>query len=65
VQTAMSTILVEAYEIIVKPFETGKLADLLRERVSGRKPAARSDEERVAKILQGCASGIVEDWLAK
>src|SRR5947209_12707115 len=41
VQTAMAAILLEADEIIVKPFEAGKLTDLLREKMLTRKPAAR------------------------
>jgi DNA-binding response OmpR family regulator len=65
VQSAMSAILLEADEIIVKPFDTGKLAELLRDKLLTRKPAARKDKERVATILQRCATGVVEDWLAR
>ncbi|MGB8988263.1 MAG: response regulator [Candidatus Sulfotelmatobacter sp.] len=65
VQSAMSAILLEADEIIVKPFDTGKLAQLLRDKLLSRKPAARKDKERVATILQRCATGVVEDWLAR
>ena len=65
VQTAMAAILLEADEIIVKPFEVGKLTDLLREKMLTRKPAARIEKERVAAILQRCMPGVVEDWLAR
>jgi DNA-binding response OmpR family regulator len=65
VQTAMAAILLEADEIIVKPFEVGKLADLVREKMTTREPVARMEKERVAAILQRCMSGIVEDWLAR
>ena len=65
VQSAMAAILLEADEIIVKPFEAGKLADLLREKMSTRKPAARMEKQRVAAILQRCMLGVVEDWLAR
>ena len=65
VQSAMAAILLEADEIIVKPFEAGKLADLLREKMSTRKPAARMEKQRVAAILQRCMPGVVEDWLAR
>src|SRR5208282_6782275 len=61
VQSAMSAILLEADEIIVKPFEAGKLADLLRGKMSTRKPAARIEKQRVAAILQRCMLGVVED----
>ena len=65
VQSAMSAILLEADEIIVKPFETGKLANLLRGKMSTRKPAARIEKQRVAAILQRFMLGVVEDWLAR
>jgi DNA-binding response OmpR family regulator len=65
VQSAMAAILLEADEIIVKPFEVGRLADLLREKMSTRKPAARIEKQRVAAILQRCMPGVVEDWLGR
>jgi len=65
VQSAMSAILLEADEIIVKPFETGRLVDLLRDKLLTRKPAVRTQKERVAAILHRCTSEIVEGWLAR
>jgi DNA-binding response OmpR family regulator len=65
VQSAMAAILLEPDEIIVKPFEAGRLAELLREKISTHKPTARSNKERVAAILQRSTNEIVEDWLAK
>ena len=65
VQSAMAAILMEADEIIVKPFEVGRLAELVREKMNTRKPAARLEKERVGAILQRCISGIVEDWLVR
>lgn len=65
VQTAMAAILLEADEIIVKPFEVGKLADLVCEKMTARKPVARMKKERVAAILQRCMPGVIEDWLAR
>jgi YesN/AraC family two-component response regulator len=65
VERAMSAIVLEADEIIVKPFEAGKLADMLREKISARKPAARTEKERVAAILQRCTQTIVENWLVR
>jgi DNA-binding response OmpR family regulator len=65
VQSAMAAILLEADEIIVKPFEVGRLADLLREKMSTRKPAARMEKQRVAAILQRCMPGVIDDWLAR
>ena len=65
VQSAMAAILLEADEILVKPFEVGKLADLVREKMRNRKPAARLEKERVGTILQRCIASVVEDWLAR
>jgi YesN/AraC family two-component response regulator len=65
VKSAMDAILLEADEIIVKPFETGKLAALVHDKLLSRKPSVSAPKERVAEILQHCTSLIVEDWLAK
>ena len=65
VQRAMAAILLEADEIIVKPFEVGRLAELVREKMNTRKPAARLEKERVGAILQRCITSIVEDWLVR
>jgi DNA-binding response OmpR family regulator len=65
VKSAMEAIFLQADEIIVKPFEVGKLAELVREKMLSRKPAARTPKERVAAILQRCTNGIVADWLVR
>jgi DNA-binding response OmpR family regulator len=65
VQSAMAAILLEADEIMVKPFEIGKLADLIREKMLNRKPAARMEKERVGTILRRCIASVVENWLAR
>src|SRR5579864_4899850 len=59
-QNAMAAILLEADEIIVKPFEVGKLAGLIREKVLTRRPTPRLEKERVGAILQRCMTGVVE-----
>jgi len=65
VKSAMEAILLQADEIIVKPFEVGKLAELVHAKMLTRPPRARTQKERVAAILQRCTSGIVEDWLER
>jgi DNA-binding response OmpR family regulator len=65
VQSAMSAILLEADEIMVKPFEVGRLAELVREKMLARKPVARLEKERVAAILLRCIGGVVDDWLMR
>jgi DNA-binding response OmpR family regulator len=65
VQSAMEAIILEADEIIVKPFEIRILAELIREKMLARKPAARLAKERVSAVLQRCSFLIIEDWLAR
>src|SRR5580692_5095793 len=54
VKSAMDAIFLEAGEIILKPVETKKLADLVHDKLVIRKPAAPTPKERVAGILQRC-----------
>jgi DNA-binding response OmpR family regulator len=65
VQSAMAAILLEADEIIVKPFEIAGLTELVHEKVSNHKPTKRVDKERVGCVLQRCSTGIVESWLTR
>jgi DNA-binding response OmpR family regulator len=65
VKSAMDAILLEADEIIVKPFETKTLADLVHDKLLTRKPTVPMPKERVAGILQRCTSLIIEDWLTR
>src|ERR1700687_3439681 len=65
VQSAMAAILLEPDEIIVKPFQIGRLAELIREKTSTRRPAPRLDKQRVRVILQRCIPSIVKDWLTR
>src|SRR5580692_7211082 len=65
VKSAMDAILLEADEIIVKPFEAGKLADMVRDKLLTRQPSPRVEKERVAAILQRCTSSIIENWLTR
>jgi len=64
-KSAMDAVLLEADDIVVKPFEAGKLAEMVHEKLLARKPSVRTPKERVAAILQRCMSGIVENWLAR
>jgi DNA-binding response OmpR family regulator len=65
VKSAMDAILLEADEIIVKPFETKTLADLVNDKLVTRTPAVPAPKERVAGILQRCGALIIEDWLTR
>jgi DNA-binding response OmpR family regulator len=65
VQSAMAAILLEADEIIVKPFEIAKLVDMVRDKMHNRKSAVRIEKESVAQILQRCKAVVVRDWLTR
>lgn len=65
VQAAMAAILLEADEIVVKPFEIGRFTELVRERVVNRKPVKRLDKESVGAILLRSTADIVRGWLAR
>jgi DNA-binding response OmpR family regulator len=65
VESAMAAILLEADEIIVKPFEIARLTELVHEKVLNRKPTKRLTKERVGNILQRCTADIVKNWLAR
>jgi ActR/RegA family two-component response regulator len=65
VESAMAAILLEADEIVVKPFEIGRFTELVRERVVNRKPIKRVDKESVGAILLRCTGSIIEGWLVR
>jgi DNA-binding response OmpR family regulator len=65
VKSAMDAILLEADEIILKPFDTTALADLLNDKLGRHKPSVSPPKERVAGILQRWTGLIVEDWLTR
>jgi len=65
VQSAMAAIVLEADEIVVKPFEIGRFTELVQEKVVNRRPTKHLDKVRVGVILQRSVGGIVEDWLAR
>jgi DNA-binding response OmpR family regulator len=65
VQSAMAAILLEADEIVVKPFEIGRLTELVHDKMLNRKPTKRLDKERVGAILQRCVTGVVDGWLTR
>src|ERR1035438_8199499 len=65
VKSAMEAIILEADEILVKPLEIKRLAELVRERLLIQKPANRASKERVSEILHRCSDIVVNDWLAR
>jgi DNA-binding response OmpR family regulator len=65
VQSAMAAILLEADEVVVKPFEIGLLTDLISQKMLNRKPTKRLSKERVSAILQRSVDSVIEHWLAR
>jgi DNA-binding response OmpR family regulator len=65
VKSAMDAILLQADEIVVKPFEIKTLAELVHNKLLTRQPTVQTPKESVAGILQRCSSLIVEDWRAR
>ncbi len=65
VQSAMSAIILEADEILVKPVSVKEFAELIREKLVDKKPPVPSPKERVALILKRCSGIIVHDWLTR
>ena len=65
VQSAMAAILLEADEIMVKPFEFDRLAELVREKMQLRKPAARMEKTTVGRVLERNSAVIIHGWLER
>jgi CheY-like chemotaxis protein len=65
VQSAMAAILLEADEVMLKPFEMARLPELIRQKMLVCKPAAPVPKESVGVILQRCIPAIVGDWLER
>ncbi|MGH9642734.1 MAG: response regulator transcription factor, partial [Terriglobales bacterium] len=61
-QAAMSAILLQADEILVKPLELPTLLQLIQEKLLSRKVAGRALPESVATILARDSERIVQHW---
>jgi DNA-binding response OmpR family regulator len=64
IEEAMTTILLQADEILVKPLKMGKIADIIKEKLSN--PPARSSiaKERVAAILDRDVDPTINNWMS-
>jgi CheY-like chemotaxis protein len=69
VQSAMNTILLEADAIMVKPYSFHEMADLMREKIPGRRLDSQIgknlQKQRVAVILQRCIPEVLKEWLKR
>jgi DNA-binding response OmpR family regulator len=65
VQEAMAAILLQADEVIVKPFNVKQLAELIREKTGERRPSRKTSKETVASILERDAPITIQRWLSR
>ncbi|MGA2646254.1 MAG: response regulator [Candidatus Sulfotelmatobacter sp.] len=65
VKSAMEAIILEADEIVVKPVEVKRLAELVRERLLIQRPITQPPKESVSAILRRCSETVVQNWLAR
>jgi DNA-binding response OmpR family regulator len=63
VHGAMAAILLEADEVLVKPFEVTQLLELIDKAMPIRENIKRINKESVATILARCTGAIVSTWL--
>jgi ActR/RegA family two-component response regulator len=65
VQKAMTAILLQADEVLVKPFDVDKLAELIGKRLLKGKSFPKPTRENVASILDRDASITMQRWLSR
>jgi ActR/RegA family two-component response regulator len=65
VQKAMNAILLQADEVLIKPFDAQRLSGLLNKRRLASKPSPRPAKETVASILDRDSSLLIQSWLAR
>jgi DNA-binding response OmpR family regulator len=65
VQEAMAAILLQADEVIVKPFNVKQLAELIREKTAEPRPSRKTSKETVASILERDAPITIQRWLSR
>jgi CheY-like chemotaxis protein len=65
VQRAMAAILLQADEVLIKPFDAKQLAGLLDKRKLNVKPPRKPTKESVASILDRDADLLMQRWLAR
>jgi len=64
-QAAMAAIVLQADEILVKPFDVSALSELISRRVASHRGSPRIPRETVATILERQATSIIADWLGR
>lgn len=65
VQRSMSAILLQADEVLVKPFDVEQLAELLHKKVLDSKVSQKKAKESIASILERDATITMRRWLSR
>jgi ActR/RegA family two-component response regulator len=65
VQRSLSAILLQADEVLVKPFDVGQLGDLLHKKVLDAKASPKKAKESIASILERDTPITVKRWLSR
>jgi DNA-binding response OmpR family regulator len=65
VQGAMAAILLEADEVLVKPFDANRLGELIRRKTQERRQSPKPQKESVASILERDTAITIERWLSR
>jgi hypothetical protein len=65
VQRSMAAILLQADEILLKPFDVKQLTGLIDRKISTSKPSPKSAKESVADILDRDAAITIQRWLSR
>jgi len=65
VQEAMAAILLQADEVLAKPFEFEQLVELIRKRTQEPKPHSKPGKESVATLLERDIGVTVQRWLSR
>jgi CheY-like chemotaxis protein len=64
-QEAMSALLLEADEVLVKPVGLAAIADIIQKKLSNPSARMSMKKERVAAILERDAEPTIRDWMSK
>lgn len=65
IKEAMAAILLQADEVLVKPFQVKQLAELIRKKTQGRTHSMKVSKESVASILERDATITIQRWLSR
>jgi ActR/RegA family two-component response regulator len=65
VQKSLAAILLQADEVLVKPFDVDQLSELIHKKAKGSQSSSKSGRESVASILEREAIVTVQRWLTR